>query len=140
MGVQTISAQKAAEKWTRKANASTQDYTDGINAPRTPWASSTAAAEGNYEAGVQAGIAKKRFGAGVRKAGDSTWQKGATEKGGARWAPGIAAAADKFGAGIAGVLQTISGVTLPPRGIKGDPRNLQRVTVIANALHAKKIS
>lgn len=139
MAIQTISAQKAAEKWTRKANASTQDYTDGINSPRTPWAQATKASESNYEAGVQAAIGKKRFGAGVTKAGDSAWSKGCQDKGASRWAPGIGASADKFGAGIQGVLSTIAGVTLPPRGVKGDPRNLLRVTAVANALHAKAI-
>jgi hypothetical protein len=34
----------------------------------------------------------------------------------------------------------IQGTTLPPRGAKGDPANIQRVAVLATALHAKKVS
>lgn len=137
MGVVTISSAKAAEKWIRKAAASTQDYADGVTAPRIPWSQAAKASEDNYKQAVTAAAQAGKFGKGVTKAGDQKWLNGCTVLGTARWAPGIAAAEGNFAAGIQGVLATISGCTLPPRGVKGDPRNLERVRIIANALHAK---
>jgi hypothetical protein len=37
-------------------------------------------------------------------------------------------------------LQVIESIQLPPRGPKGDPRNIERVRVIAQALRARKLA
>jgi len=129
-----------SEKWTRKASAATQDYTDGIKDPRTPWAAATAASAANQAAGVQAAIARKAFEKGVAKAGDSKWSRKAAGVGASRFSQGVQAGSDDYAAGVAPYLQVIESTTLPPRGPKGDPRNLQRVAAIANALRAKKLA
>lgn len=137
--IPVISAASAAEKWARRASTATQDYTNGVQNPSMDWATATKASEDNYKTSVIAAANAGRFGKGVTNAGSEKQKKNAVEKGGARWAPGIAASQDAFATGIQKVLSTISGLTLPPRGVKGDPRNLQRVTIIANALHAMKV-
>jgi hypothetical protein len=137
--IQTLSAQQSSEKWSRKAAASSQDYSNGIDNPRVDWATATKAAEPNFKTAVVEAANAGRFGKGVTAAGTAAWSAGAKNKGVPRWASGIAASTDKFAAGIQGVLSTISALTLPPRGVKGDPRNLERVRVIANALHAKAV-
>lgn len=137
--IPVISASAAAEKWARRASTATQDYTNGVQNPSMDWATATKSAEDNYKTSVIAAANAGRFGKGVTAAGSEKQKKAAVEKGGARWAPGIAASQDAFATGIQKVLTVISGLTLPPRGIKGDPRNLQRVTIIANALHAMKV-
>lgn len=98
----------------------------------------TAAAEPAYEAGVTQAIAKKRFGKGVKKAGDDTWQRGAVEKGTARWGPGVTLAQDKYARNFAPFRDAIERVTLPPRFARRDPRNLLRVKAIVDALSAAK--
>ena len=140
MPIQTISAAKAAKKWTRKAAASTPDYISGVDTPRIPWSTAAKASEENYKLAVVAAAGAGKFGKGITKAGDQAWQEGCQKLGKDRWAPGIASSQAKFGAGIAGVLATIGSLTLPPRGVKGNPANLNRVAIIANALHAKKIA
>ena len=135
MGVATKTAAAAAEKWARRAAGATADYQAGVENPSVDWAQATKASEENYKLAIAAASAKGSFGKGVLKAGTSTWKEGAVNKGTARWAPGIAASENKFAQGIAGVLATVGALTLPPRRVKGDPSNLARVAMVANALH-----
>ena len=139
MSIPVISASAAAEKWARRSQGATVDYTTGVANPSVDWATATKASEDNYKTSVIAAANAGRFGKGVSAAGSEKQKKNAVEKGGARWAPGIAASQDAFGSGIGRVLSTVSALTLPPRGVKGDPRNLQRVTIVANALHQMKV-
>lgn len=127
-------------KWQRRAGSAGTEYAEGVKNPKKDWATETAAAEGNYEAGLQKSISRKAFGKGVKKAGTSKWQQNSIEKGPARYAQGVSQAGDAYATGFAPFAQTIANTTLPPRGPKGDPNNIQRVVVIAKALHEKKIS
>ena len=63
------SMNRITETWTRRAGAATPDYEAGVKNPRTDWEEATAAAEENYNAGVQAAINRGAFGSGVRAAG-----------------------------------------------------------------------
>jgi hypothetical protein len=129
-----------AAKWVRKAAVSQQDYAEGVASPRAPWAASALAAAGLWATGVQAAITGKRFEKGVSKAGDSAWAEGATKKGVARFAEGVAASAGKYEAGIARYLQIIQSTSLPPRGPKGSPQNYQRSQAMGTALHNAKLA
>jgi len=129
-----------ASKWASVTPMRSEDYRFGVENPRTDWAQATAAAEGNYESGVQMAITKKRFGKGVKAAGTDKWRKGATEKGVNRWGPGVALAEPAYRAGFAPYRDAIEHATLPPRYAKRDPRNLERVKAIVNALTAAKES
>ena len=131
------SAADVVAKWIRRANAATQDYIAGVQTPSKDWAQAAVAAEANYKQAVVEAAGKGKFGKGVQKAGTPTWQRGAIEKGGPRWAPGIATGEGNFASGITAVLNTISSLSLPPRALKGDPRNLERVRLVADALHKK---
>lgn len=133
------SLDRISNKWTRQSQAATPEYEAGINNPRRSWSAATVAAEGNYEQGVQAAIGRKAFGNGVRRAGDASWKEGALKKGTARWGPGIAASRAKYEKGFAPYRQAIENIDLPPRGPKGDPANINRVAVIATALHDEKL-
>ena len=130
---------KISETWKRRSQASTPDYEDGVRNPKTDWAIATAGAEKNYNEGVNAAMSRGAFGKGVKNAGTEAWQKGAIEKGTARWANGIALAEDKYIAGFAPYATLIANTKLPPRGPKGDPKNIERVRVMADKLHKQKI-
>lgn len=132
------SIEHIANKWATVTPGRTADYEAGVSNPRRDWGQATAAAEGAYEAGVTQAIAKKRFGKGVKAAGTEKWQKGAMEKGTARWGPGVTMAQDGYGRGFAPYRDAIERVTLPPRYAKRDPRNLERVKAVVNALIAAK--
>ena len=127
-----------AEKWARVTPQRAQDYTQGIEPPRRPWADATAAAEQTYKDGVTQAANKGRFARGVRATGNDGWQRKTREKGPQRFSEGVALAQPDFAAGFAPYAQVISSTTLPPRFPKGDPRNYQRVQAIGTALASKR--
>lgn len=127
-----------AAKWARVASQRTEDYKDGINNPRKPWAESTANAQNSYNQGIQLSIAQGRFATGVQKAGNGKWQNKANTKGVQRYAMGIQESEADYEIGVAPYLAVIEGTQLPPRYPKGDPRNIMRVATIAQALRNKK--
>lgn len=129
-----------AEKWSRVTPQRNADYEAGVRQPGKDWANNTAAAEASYEGGVQNAIQQKRFGKGVKNAGTGKWQAKTLEKGTQRWGPGVSVAQADYEAGFAPYRDEIERTSLPPRYPKGDPRNIERVSKLAKALHAKKVS
>ncbi|MEM3092175.1 MAG: hypothetical protein QXW26_04695 [Candidatus Nitrosocaldus sp.] len=125
-------------KWQNRASAAAPDYESGVRSPLSDWATNAAAAEANYTQGVQQAIAQKRFSSGVKKAGTSKWQEKSIAKGTARFSQGISVSVNDYNQGFAQVHSTIARLSLPARGAKGDPRNLERVRVIADALRKLK--
>jgi len=132
------SIEHIARKFAAVTPGRTEDYKAGVENPRRDWGTAAAAAEGAYEAGVTQAIAKKRFGKGVKAAGTEKWQRGAIEKGTARWGPGVMLSQDLYARNFAPYRDAIERATLPPRYAKRDPRNLERVKAVVNALIAAK--
>jgi len=128
-----------AEKWSRVTSQRGQDYADGVASPRAPWAESTAAANASYKSGIQASVAADSFLKGVQKAGNARWQKGVTQKGVQRFGPGVTVAQDDYARAFAPFREAIARVTLPPRGPRRDPRNLERVRLVNDALVKAKL-
>jgi hypothetical protein len=128
----------ASDKWVRRAGQAGPDYAKGVANPRTSWAEATSAAAESQAAGVQQAISEGRFEKGVQKAGNAKWQRKATSVGAQRFGPGVAAAKADYEAGFAPYAAVIQGVTLSPRGPKGDPRNYERVKQVGDALHSAK--
>ncbi len=133
------SASEIADKWARVTPGRSTDYASGIEKPKKDWATETVNAEDAYEGGVSQAMAEKRFGKGVRDAGTEKWQRKARELGTTRWGPGISAAKGDYQTGFAPFRDVIERTTLPPRRPKGDPGNIDRVRVIASALHEAKV-
>ncbi len=127
-----------SEKYVRITSGRSQDYTTGIQ--RTPpdkWQSRTIAAQPAWQQGVTQAAAENRFATGVDGKGPK-WQRKAATVGSQRFGPGVAAAREDYQAGFAPYAQILSGLTLTPRGPRGDPRNLQRVAEIMTALNAHR--
>lgn len=129
-----------SQRWVDHASRATDDYVTGVQNPRVDWAQATAAAEQTYNQGVQDAISKGRFGKGVKRAGSASQIAGAVGKGSQRFASGVSDAQAKYASRVQPFLDVISNTTLPPRGPKGDPRNLDRVKAITTALRNKKLS
>ena len=127
-----------AQKWNDNSQTAGPAYRDGVQAPRRSWQSSTVAADESRKAGLIAADARNAFVIGVNAAGDAKWKANATALGPARFAQGVKNAQPIFSAGFSKYHGVIAGVTLPPRGPKGDPSNINRVVAIADALHAAK--
>lgn len=128
-----------ADKWTRVTPGRTEDYKLGIQNPRRDWAEETLQAEGNYKAGVDAAQAKGLFAKGVTKAGTAKWKQKALQKGPGRFAEGVYIAGPDYEKGFAPYHAAIERVDLGPRFPKRDPRNLERVRKIVDALVAEKV-
>jgi len=127
------------EKWTRVTPGRIADYTLGIKNPRRDWETETLAAEDNWKAGVDAAQAKGLFGKGVSKAGSKKWQDKSLKKGPGRFAEGVYLAGDDYERGFAPYREAIARVDLGPRFPRRDPRNLERVRRIVNALIEEKV-
>ena len=130
--------EQSSDKWVRRASAAGSDYLTGIQNPRKSWAGAAFEGEGNYKAGVTAAANRGAFGTGVKAAGDEKWRNGALKKGPGRFAEGVAIGRDDWGKGFSPYQSAIGALTLPARGPKGSPQNIQRVAAVATALRALK--
>jgi len=128
-----------AEKWARVTPQRAEDYAIGIRNPRTDWQAATLEAAPRYAEGITKAIQNKSFQKGVAKAGSAKWQRKSEELGTQRFGPGVQAAIEDYRAGFEPYKAVIEGLTLPPRFATGDPRNIERVRVIAEALRNKKM-
>jgi hypothetical protein len=129
----------AAKKWVRRTSNATEEFRDGVANPRTDWMTATLAAAPVQAKAVQAAIAAGSFSKGVQAAGSARWQQKSAGKGADRFGPGVADAESDYQRGVQPYLDVISNLTLPPRGPKGDPANIQRVVAVATALRNKKM-
>ena len=113
-------------------------YEAGVKSPRRPWDEATINATKTWEDGVTAAIQAGRFKAGVAAAGLAKWQAKATKVGVSRYPEGVRVAKEDYVKGVTPYLDEIESITLPPRGPRGDPKNLDRVKAIADALAKKR--
>jgi hypothetical protein len=137
--MQTKDIGTVAAKWSQRAQAAGADYTAGVKSSTKDWAGLTCAATLAWEQGVAAAVGNGRFAKGVTKAGTQKWQSGASTKGAARYPQGVQAGSANYANNFGPMLQVIAGVNLTPRGPRGSPSNIQRVSAIADALHQAKL-
>jgi hypothetical protein len=127
------------DKWTRVTPMRTEDYKIGVQNPKRDWADATEAQEDVWKMAITEAAAKGMFGKGVRSAGTNKWREGALTKGPGRFAEGVMVAGPDYEKGFRPYAEVIAATDLPPRFPKGDPRNIQRVSVLATALRKKKM-
>jgi len=127
-----------AAKFARNATAAAGDYKSGVEGAGGDWETNTANSEENYQQGVNAAMARKSFGKGVRSAGAGKYVDRASKMGSQRYGPGVQNAQGDWAKGFAPVAQVIASVSLPPRGPKRSPANQQRANAMAMALGAWK--
>ncbi len=127
-----------ASKWARVTPERTVDYELGVTNPAKDWEKETLAAEKRYEEGIKASITRKAFGRGVKAAGTAKQKSKTILKGIPRWPEGVRGAEDDMRKGMEPVVKTLEALTLPERYPTGDPRNIERVKAIQQALHKLK--
>jgi hypothetical protein len=126
------------QKWATRTQSAGQDYVNGVSSPRRSWSQAAAAGEQNYIQGVTDAASSGRFGRGVAKAGDAKWRTGVEEKGRTRFQQGAAVGANAYAAGFEPYKRVLEGVTLAPRGPKG--QNYGRVQAVGDALRQAKLN
>lgn len=129
-----------AGKWQRRAQVATEDYKAGVENPRRSWEEATVAASDVHKQATMEALNRGAFASGVEAAGDAKWAQKSAGKGADRYGPGVTDAVKDYETAVGPYLDAIEGVKLPPRGPKGDPKNIQRVAVIAKALRDKKLA
>ena len=127
------------DKWTRVTPGRTEDYKLGVQNPKRDWAEETGAAKDNWKAGIDAAAAKGLFEKGVAAAGSKKWQDKALKKGPGRFAEGVYIAGPDFEKGFAPYREAIARVDLGPKFPRRDPRNLERVKKVVDALIEAKV-
>lgn len=136
MAIKVKDAGSVAAKWKTRASAASGDYAAGVQGAGADWEAKSAAAEDVYKQAVTQAASTGQYGRGVRgSAGKYT--KNATTLGPQRFQAGVANAQDAMAGAIGPVLQTIAGLTLPPRGVKGT--NQERSNIVATALRKMKV-
>jgi len=128
-----------ADKWTRVTPGRTEDYKLGIKNPRRDWEEEALAGKDNWKAGIDAAAAKDLFAKGIKKAGTEKWREKALKKGPGRFAEGVYLAGPDYEKGFAPYREAIEAVDLGPRFPKRDPRNIERVKRVVEALIKKKL-
>lgn len=129
---------RVASKWAERAGNAQGAYIDGVQNPKEDWAQATSRAAETYKTAVTKAANEGRFQRGVVKAGTQKQMQASMQKGSQRFTEGVAIAQPEYTNAMGPVLQTIAAVQLPPRGPKGDPKNLDRVKAIDAALHQAK--
>lgn len=135
MSIKVPNASDVGNKWKRRVDGATSDYTAGVTDPSVDWAGPTKAAEATYKEAVVKAASEGKFGKGVGAAGNAKWAAKTAAKGPARWSAGVSEAQPDYEKGMGKVLNAIAGVTLPPRGPAGDERNYERVKAVGKAVH-----
>lgn len=132
---------RISSKWEENSSAQQAGdaYRDGVQSPRRSWEDATAAADTARREGLADADARNAFVEGVKSAGNQKWQKRASALGPSRFRQGVKEAKDDFSRGFAPYHSVIAGLTLPPRGPKGSPDNIERVRVVAEALHKERV-
>ena len=126
------------EKWARVTPQRTQDYQIGVQNPRRDWAGEAMAGKANWKAGIDAAAAKDMFAKGIAKAGTAKWKSGALSKGPGRFAEGVQIAAPDYEKGFAPYRAAIEATDLGPKYPRRDPRNLNRVKAVVDAMIKEK--
>lgn len=138
MEIKQLSA--ISSKWSSNSQNAGQAYRDGVTNPRRSWSAAASAADDSRKAGLIAADARDAYRVGVANAGDTKWKNNAVALGPSRFATGVQNAQPDFQSGFQKYHGVISSLTLPPRGAKGSPENIERVRLVAQALHSAKVT
>jgi len=114
-------------------------YEAGVRMPKKIWEEQAIAAADAWSAGVMDAAARGAFAAGVREAGQRTWSERTLLLGPERWPRGVRVSEARYRTGFEKYHAVIEATTLPPRRPRGAPENIERVRIMAAALHEARV-
>lgn len=138
--IKVKSADEVAKKFADVTPGRAAFYESGAVGAGDDWAKNTEAAAAQFKAAVSASNIDQLFRGGVKKAGAEKYNRKVKEVGASRFSQGVVAGAVDYKNGIAPMLDTIAGLTLPARQPRGSEANLARVREVATALHKKRLA
>ena len=139
MAILVPSAGAATAKWQSRAVVSANDYKTAVAQAGGRWQGAVDQSGPAWDFGVSQAMSNNSYPQGVQGKG-GTYQTNAADKGFRNYGPGVQGATNAFNTAIGKVLNVIAGLTLPPKGGPGNPANLQRASIIDDALHAAKLA
>jgi len=139
VGMEVMSITKAAEKLVRRGAMAGDDYKVGCETTRKDQAESAIAAKDNYVAALTESFARGAFEKGLTKSGHAKWRAKATTKGAVNYPTAMRLAGSDYASGVEPYFRALESLTLPPKGTRGSPGNLERVRVLTEALHAVRM-
>lgn len=128
------SASMVAEKFAQRAAAASMDYVEGAQSTNKDQAASAIAAAPIWAQAVAAAAQRGSFAKGLQKSGKGGWLAGIQSKGGGRFAEGVGSSGAKYAQNSAPFDSARNAASSMPRGLKGSPQNLAKVTTVVNAL------
>lgn len=128
--------QQANQNWVGAAGRAATAWTEGIQSTTKDQAQLAANAQPAWLQGVQDAAANNRFSNGVLRRGTTYWKSQSQAKA-ANYSVGYQAGSQNQLSAITKILNAEASIvgSLPQRGPAGSPQNLQRVTMLDNALH-----
>jgi len=134
------SLEDVVTKWVEEAPRRAPYYERYAPAAAPRWEANTIAAEATYKSAVTAPDIAKRFSGGVKRVKAAKFERKVREVGVGRFGPGITAAREDYSTGLEPYLAELARIDVPARKPRGDPANLDRVRVIFDALHKKRLA
>lgn len=131
---------KIKEKYGRVTPGKGPELEAGLRDPKKNWHDETLAAAEAWTGGVEGAIARGAFAKGVGAVNQSDYLDPALKLGVKRYRDGVTYGTPKYGERFGPYRDVIEGTTLPPRGPVGDPANIERVRIMAAALHDAKVA
>lgn len=129
---------QAATKLQTNGASAQKNYVTNASAAGGTWATNTAAAEPNFEAGIQKAIANGNFGKGVQKAGAGKYTAQINAVAGPRFGDGMSKAGPAWTKGFQPIAAFVAGVDVGPRGPRGSQQNKQRSSATSDAFMAAR--
>ena len=134
--VDTTDPNIAAKRWADSISFVPARYTEGVQGAQNVIQKSIDA-EQRYRDGLNASFARNARVQGLGRTNDAEWKQRAVNKGSRNISVGMQEGKSKQASAIAKVINLIRSVSLPER--TSDPsQNIERVRVMALALHAQK--
>ncbi len=128
------SASQSSQKWAERAANAAQDFVEGAQSTSKDQAAAAIAAAPIYAQAVQASIARGAFAKGLQKSGKGGWLAGIQKVGAGRFAEGVGSSAGKYATNSAPFDSARNVASSMPRGLRGSPQNLAKVTAVVQAL------
>jgi len=121
-----------SQKFVRRGQAAVDDWKTGVQQTTKSQSGEAIAAAGRWQQALQGDAVLTRFKSKLTAAGDGKWRDNAVTKGATqgRFAGGIGAAGPAWAAGVTPIFDALRALSLPDRGLKRSPQNLDRARIV----------
>lgn len=134
-------AATAVTKWQSRTSVASGDYVEGARTTDKDQSQRAIAAKEVYKSALQESFTRDAYAKGLSKSGKQGWLEGVQEKGQQNYLTGVSAdkSRSKYVTNSSRFDAARKAADTMPRGPKGSPQNLAKVSAVVTALRAVKI-